>query len=182
MAAMKVVRNLDLERYMGRWYEIACFPSRFQPKDGANTRATYTLGPDGAVRVLNETWTDGRRGHIEGTAFRAVDAGDEAKLRVRFYVPPFLPVFPVTGDYWVLHVDDAYQYALVGQPSRNYLWILCRQPQMDEGVYEELVERAKGEGYDVSKLRKTPHPEPTPESQDAPKDGGLWWIKSLFGK
>lgn len=53
---------------------------------------------------------------------------------------------------------------------------------MDEGVYEELVERAKEEGYDVSKLRKTPHPEPTPESQDAPKDGGLWWIKSLFGK
>ncbi|KAI4982200.1 hypothetical protein ZWY2020_022692 [Hordeum vulgare] len=182
MAAMKVVRNLDLERYMGRWYEIACFPSRFQPKDGANTRATYTLGPDGAVKVLNETWTGGRRGHIEGTAFRADDAGDEAKLKVRFYVPPFLPVFPVTGDYWVLHVDDAYQYALVGQPSRNYLWILCRQPRMDEGVYNELVERAKEEGYDVSKLRRTPHPEPTPESQGAPKDGGLWWIKSLFGK
>ncbi|XP_037454825.1 temperature-induced lipocalin-1-like [Triticum dicoccoides] len=182
MAAMKVVRNLDLERYMGRWYEIACFPSRFQPKDGANTRATYTLGPDGAVKVLNETWTDGRRGHIEGTAFRADPASDEAKLKVRFYVPPFLPVFPVIGDYWVLHIDDAYQYALVGQPSRNYLWILCRQPQMDEGMYKELVERAKEEGYDVSKLRKTPHPEPTPESQDAPKDGGLWWIKSLFGK
>jgi lipocalin len=122
---MKVVRDLDLERYMGRWYEIACFPSRFQPKNGANTRATYTLDPAaaGTVKVLNETWTDGRRGYIEGTAYRADPASDEAKLKVKFYVPPFLPVFPVVGDYWVLHVDHAYQYALVGQPSRNYLWV-----------------------------------------------------------
>ena len=125
---MKTVRNLDLERYMGRWYEIACFPSRFQPKNGANTRATYTLDPAadggaGTVKVLNETWTDGRRGYIEGTAYRADPASDEAKLKVKFYVPPFLPIFPVVGDYWVLHIDDAYQYALVGQPSRNYLWV-----------------------------------------------------------
>lgn len=120
---MKVVRNLDLERYMGRWYEIACFPSRFQPRDGTNTRATYTLAGDGAVKVLNETWTDGRRGHIEGTAYRADPVSDEAKLKVKFYVPPFLPIFPVVGDYWVLHVDDAYSYALVGQPSLNYLWV-----------------------------------------------------------
>jgi len=124
MAAMRVVRNLDLERYAGRWYEIACFPSTFQPKTGTNTRATYTLAPDGTVKVLNETWTDGgRRGHIEGTAWRADPASDEAKLRVRFYVPPFLPVIPVTGDYWVLHVDAGYKYALVGQPSRKYLWV-----------------------------------------------------------
>lgn len=125
-AAMRVVRDLDLERYAGRWYEIACFPSTFQPKTGTNTRATYTLNPDdGTVKVLNETWTDGggRRGHIEGTAWRADPASDEAKLKVRFYVPPFLPVFPVTGDYWVLHVDADYQYALVGQPSRKYLWV-----------------------------------------------------------
>ncbi|CAO2188359.1 unnamed protein product [Urochloa humidicola] len=182
MATMKVVRNLDLERYTGRWYEIACFPSTFQPKTGTNTRATYTLNPDGTVNVLNETWTDGRRGHIEGTAWRADPASDEAKLMVRFFVPPFLPVFPVTGDYWVLHVDEDYQHALIGQPSRKYLWILCRQPQMDEAVYEELVERAKEEGYDVSKLRKTAHPEPTPESQESPRDGGMWWIKSIFGK
>lgn len=210
---------MDLERYMGRWYEIACFPSTFQPKTGTNTRATYTLNPDGAtVKVLNETWTDGRRGHIEGTAWRADPASDEAKLKVRFFVPPFLPVFPVTGDYWVLHVDDGYQYALVGQPSLKYLWvsysvssvpnsrfpyllfprvrgcadlvacvgvgvqILCRQPHMDEAVYNELVERAREEGYDVSKLRKTAHPDPPPESEQSPRDGGLWWIKSIFGK
>ncbi|CAL5012703.1 unnamed protein product [Urochloa decumbens] len=183
MAAMRVVRNLDLERYAGRWYEIACFPSRFQPQTGTNTRATYTLNPDGTVKVLNETWTDGRRGHIEGTAWRADPGSDEAKLKVRFYVPPFLPIIPVTGDYWVLHIDEDYQYALIGQPSRKYLWILCRQPHMDEEVYGALVERAMEEGYDVSKLRKTPQAGPPPESEDSPRgDGGMWWIKSIFGK
>ncbi|RWW49198.1 hypothetical protein BHE74_00044675 [Ensete ventricosum] len=120
---MTVVKGVDLQRYMGRWYEIASFPSRFQPRDGANTRATYTLRPDGTVHVLNETWSGGRRGSIEGTAYRADPASDEAKLKVKFYVPPFLPIFPVVGDYWVLYLDDDYQYALIGQPSRTYLWV-----------------------------------------------------------
>jgi apolipoprotein D and lipocalin family protein len=129
---MKVVRDHDLERYMGRWYEIACFPSRFQPKDGTNTRATYTLDPGtggaATVKVLNETWTDGHRGYIEGTAYRADPASDEDKLKVKFYVPPFLPVFPVVGDYCVHHIDDAYQYSLVGHPSRNYLSVRLLLP------------------------------------------------------
>lgn len=180
---MGVVLGLDVPRYMGRWYEIASFPNFFQPRDGRDTRATYELMEDGAtVHVLNETWSKGKRDYIEGTAYKADPSSEEAKLKVKFYVPPFLPVFPVVGDYWVLHVDEGYQYALVGQPSRNYLWILCRQAQMDEGVYNELVERAKEEGYDVSKLRRTAHPDPPPESQETPRDGGLWWIKSLFGK
>lgn len=121
---MEVVKGLDLERYMGRWYEIACFPSRFQPKDGENTRATYTLNPDGtSINVLNETFTGGKRGFIEGSAYKADPNSDEAKLKVKFYVPPFLPIIPVVGDYWVLFIDSDYQYALVGQPSRKYLWV-----------------------------------------------------------
>jgi len=120
---MQVERGLDLERYMGRWYEIASFPSRNQPKDGVNTRATYTLRNDGTVQVLNETWSNGKRGHIEGTAFKSNRTSDEAKFKVKFYVPPFLPIIPVTGDYWVLFIDGDYQYALIGQPSRNCLWV-----------------------------------------------------------
>lgn len=118
---MQVVSNLDTERYMGRWYEIASFPSRFQPKNGKDTRATYTLNSDGTVHVLNETWTDGKRGFIEGSAYKADPSSNEAKLKVKFYVPPFLPIFPITGDYWVLYTD--YEYAIVGQPSRRYLWV-----------------------------------------------------------
>lgn len=120
---METVKGLDIERYMGRWYEIASFPSRFQPKSGVDTRATYTLNPDGTVHVLNETWTDGKRGYIEGTAYKTDPKSDEAKLKVKFYVPPFLPIIPVTGDYWVLFIDGDYQYAVIGQPSRKYLWV-----------------------------------------------------------
>ncbi|KAL8149609.1 temperature-induced lipocalin-1-like [Apium graveolens] len=180
---MEVVKGLDIKRYMGRWYEIASFPSRFQPKNGANTRATYTLREDGTVNVLNETWSDGKRGFIEGSAYKADNGSDEAKLKVKFWVPPFLPIFPVVGDYWVLHLDEEYQYALIGQPSRKYLWILCRQPHLDEGIYNQLVEKAIEQGYDVSKLHKTTHTDPPPESQVAPDDTkGIWWFKSLLGK
>lgn len=120
---MEVVKGLDLQRYMGRWYELASFPSRFQPKSGVDTRATYTLNSDGTVRVLNETWTDGKRGYIEGTAYKADANSDEAKLKVKFWVPPFLPIIPITGDYWVLYIDADYQYAVIGQPTRKYLWV-----------------------------------------------------------
>lgn len=120
---MEVVKGVDLQRYMGRWYEIASFPSRNQPKNGTDTRATYTLKEDGTVHVLNETWSDGKRGFIEGTAYKADPNSDEAKLKVKFYLPPFLPIIPVTGDYWVLFLDDDYQYALIGQPSKKSLWV-----------------------------------------------------------
>lgn len=180
---MVVVKGLELGRYMGRWYEIASFPSRFQPRDGENTRATYTLRDDGIVDVLNETWSLGKRSYIQGTAYKADPNSDEAKLKVKFYVPPFLPIIPVTGDYWVLFIDDDYQYALIGQPSRNYLWILCRTPHMDESVYNELVQKAVEEGYDVNKLHKTPQADPPPEGNQAPEDTkGVWWFKSLIGK
>ncbi|XP_014495181.1 temperature-induced lipocalin-1-like [Vigna radiata var. radiata] len=181
---MKVVKGLDLERYMGRWYEIGSFPSRNQPKDGVNSRATYTLNKDGTVHVLNETWSNGKRGYIEGTAYKADPKSDEAKLKVKFYVPPFLPLFPVTGDYWVLYIDDDYQYALIGQPSRNYLWILCRKTHLDEDIYNFLVQKAIDEGYDVSKLHKTPQSDPPPPgAEEGSQDTkGIWWIKSILGK
>ncbi|XP_015081947.1 temperature-induced lipocalin-1 [Solanum pennellii] len=180
---MEVVKNLDVEKYMGRWYEIASFPSRNQPKDGVNTRATYTLNQDGTVHVLNETWSGGKRGSIEGTAYKVDPKSDEAKLKVKFYIPPFLPIIPIVGDYWVLYIDDDYQYALIGQPSKKYLWILCRQPHLDEEIYNQLVEKAKEVGYDVSKLHKTPQADPPPDGEDAPKDTkGFWWIKSILGK
>ncbi|XP_058114118.1 temperature-induced lipocalin-1 [Magnolia sinica] len=180
---MEVVKGLDLKRYMGRWYEIASFPSRNQPKNGENTRATYTLREDGIVNVLNETWNDGRRGSIEGTAYKANTKSEEAKFKVKFYVPPFFPIIPVTGDYWVLFIDEDYQYALIGQPSRKSLWILCRQNHLDEEIYNQLLEKATEQGYDVKKLHKTTHTDPPPESEEGPKDTkGIWWIKSILGK
>ncbi|KAK1434663.1 hypothetical protein QVD17_00412 [Tagetes erecta] len=180
---LEVVKGVDLQRYMGRWYEIASIPSRNQPKNGTNTRATYTLNEDGTVHVLNETWSDGKRGFIQGTAYKVDPKSDEAKLKVKFYVPPFLPIIPVTGDYWVLYLDDDYQYALIGQPSRKNLWILCRANRVDEEVYNKLIKKAKEVGYDVSKLKTTAHTDPPPETENAPADTkGLWWVKSIFEK
>ncbi|TKY54724.1 Outer membrane lipoprotein Blc [Spatholobus suberectus] len=179
---MGVVKGLDLKRYMGRWYEIASFPFRFQPCDGVNSRATYTVGNDGTVHVLNETWSGGKRGYIEGTAYKVDPNSDELKLKVKFYVPPFLPIIPVVGDYWVLYVDDEYQHAVIGQPSRKYLWILSRKTHLDDETYNELVQKAKDEGYDVSKLHKIPHSDP-PAAEEGPQDTkGIWWIKSFLGK
>ncbi|KAK4415050.1 Temperature-induced lipocalin-1 [Sesamum alatum] len=178
---MEVVKDFDIEKYMGRWYEIASLPSSFQPRNGADTRATYTLNPDGTVHVLNETWSGGKRSFVKGTAYKVDPKSNEAKLKVKFYVPPFLPIIPVTGDYWVLYIDWDYQHALVGQPTRNYLWILCRQPRLDEETYNQLVEKADAEGYFVSKLYKTPHSDTPPE--DAPKDTkGIGCFKSILGE
>jgi apolipoprotein D and lipocalin family protein len=122
---LSVVNGVDLERYQGRWYEIASVPSKSQPKSGTNSRATYTLKADkSSVDVLNETWVNGKRSFIRGSAWKVDPSSPDAKLKVRFLVPPFLPVIPVTGDYWVMALDlQDYQWALVGQPSRKCLWV-----------------------------------------------------------
>ncbi|KAH7423573.1 hypothetical protein KP509_12G061900 [Ceratopteris richardii] len=182
--AMQVVKGVDLQRYQGKWYEIANIPSRFQPKGGRNTTATYALQPDGTVHVLNETWVDGKRASIEGKAWKADPNSDEAKLVVRFWVPPFLPVIPVDGDYWVMLLDSDYRWALVGQPSRNYLWVLSRTPELNEEVYSQMIAHAEQEGYDISKLKKTPHDDAATmeASNKAENDKGTWWLKSVLGK
>uniref|UniRef100_A0A7N0UXK0 Lipocalin/cytosolic fatty-acid binding domain-containing protein n=1 Tax=Kalanchoe fedtschenkoi TaxID=63787 RepID=A0A7N0UXK0_KALFE len=152
----QVVKGLDLKRYMGRWYEIAKFPSFYEPQSGENTRATYTLKPDGTVDVLNETFLKGKRIFIKGFAYKADPKSDEAKLKVKFNL------LPVIGDYWVLYLDADYQYAVVGEPSRTSLFILTRTNKIDDLVYNQLVQKAAEQGYDVRKLRKTPQSNPPP--------------------
>ncbi|XP_024401756.1 temperature-induced lipocalin-1 [Physcomitrium patens] len=183
---LNVVQNVDLKRYQGRWYEIASIPSRFQPSTGTNSRATYALKEDQTIHVLNETWVSGKRSYIEGKAWKADAASPDAKLKVRFLVPPFFPIFPVTGDYWVMKLDENYQWALIGQPSRRYLWVLSRTPELSDEIYNQLLEHATNEGYDVSKLHKTQQipeigEEGTSNSENTDR-AGVWWLKSLFGK
>jgi len=177
---LEVVKGVDLKRYMGLWYEIASMPSFFQPRNGINTTAKYTLNEDCTVHVLNETYTNGKKSSIEGTAYKADPKSEEAKLKVKFTVPPFLPLIPVYGNYWILLLDDDYQWALIGEPTRKSLWVLSRQKQLDEGIYNRLLEHAQQEGYDVSRLHKTTQND-DPETE-APKDKGFWWIKALLGK
>jgi apolipoprotein D and lipocalin family protein len=150
---LDVVERVDLERYMGKWYEIARYPNFFQPPDCVATTAEYTLNEDGTVRVVNrcrQGGSDGRARSIEGVA-RVADPTTNAKLKVSFF-PPF------EGDYWIIDLDQDYQWAVVGEPGRNVLWVLSRTPTMDEAVYAEIVSRLPDKAYDPQRLRKTPQP------------------------
>lgn len=151
IATMDMVRNVDLERYAGKWYEIARFPHRFE-KDLVGVTATYTLRPDGKIGVLNEGYQHTLGGkHKKAKAFAKVpDENNSGRLKVYFF-------WPFCADYLILELDrDHYQYALVGSSSDDYLWILCRQPAMDEDTYRMLVDRAAERGYDVSRLQMVP--------------------------
>ncbi|MCU0607279.1 MAG: lipocalin family protein [Candidatus Edwardsbacteria bacterium] len=151
---LQVVPQVDLARYLGKWYEIATIPMRFQ-KGCTGVTATYTLRPDGDITVLNECRKDSLAGKYKSVTGKAwvVDTATNAKLKVRFF-------WPFSGDYWVIELDSTdYQYAVVGHPNRKYLWILSRRPQMDGARYEDLLARIRDvHGYDLSGIKKTPQP------------------------
>lgn len=148
------VPAVDLQRYAGTWYEQAHLPLFFQRDCERNTTATYTLRDDGRIDVVNRcTTADGRVKESRGVARRVGDS--TSKLQVRF-APAVLSFLPfVWGDYWIIALDDDYRWALVGSPSREYLWILSRDRVLDPDVRSKLVERARGMGYPVEKLVST---------------------------
>jgi apolipoprotein D and lipocalin family protein len=149
---LQVVPRVDLDRYLGTWYEIATIPQRFQ-KDCVGVTATYTLRDDGKIEVLNKCrkkTLDGELKTAKGKAW-VVDKETNAKLKVQFF-------WPFRGDYWIIELDPDYQYAVVGHPERKYLWILSRTPQMDEDLYQDLMQRIADKGYDLSLIKRTLQP------------------------
>jgi apolipoprotein D and lipocalin family protein len=153
---VKTILSLDVPRYLGTWYEIAKFPNWFQRKCLSNTQAVYSVRADGNLKVLNSCkGADGETSQAEGTA-RQIGAKDSPKLEVRF-APAWLGFLPmVWGDYWVIDLDSQYQLAAVSDPRREYLWILSRTPQLDQKVYEELLQRLQAQQFSVQKLELTP--------------------------
>jgi apolipoprotein D and lipocalin family protein len=154
----EVVPEVDLDKYAGRWYEVARFPNRFQKDCTGDVTATYTLREDGEIDVLNQCREKGGQfKKAEGRARRASKDGPNTKLEVRF-APAFLRFLPfVWGDYWIIDLAPDYSHAVVGDPSRKYLWVLARAPQMGEEAYRAAVSRAEAQGFDVSRLSKTTH-------------------------
>jgi apolipoprotein D and lipocalin family protein len=154
-APVKTIPSLDVQRYMGAWYEIAKYPNWFQRKCLSNTKAVYSARADGTLKVLNSCKTaEGEVSEAEGTA-RQIGAKDSPKLEVRF-APAWLSFIPmVWGDYWVIDIDPQYQLAVVSDPRREYLWILSRTPQLDKKVYEEVLQRLQNQQFDVRKLELT---------------------------
>jgi apolipoprotein D and lipocalin family protein len=145
---LEVVSNVELEKYLGKWYEIAHLPARFQ-KDCTDTTATYTLSEDGSISVLNECRRNGKVKKVKGKA-KVVDKNTGAKLKVTFF-------WPFSADYWIIDLGKDYDYAVVGTPNRKYLWILSRTPQMDDKLFSQLLDFVKSKGFDVSNLIITSH-------------------------
>lgn len=149
-AEMKTVPSVDFERYAGKWYEIARLPNRFQRHCASDTSATYTLRPDRKITVLNQCRTsDGKTRSAKGTARLASDTGPNSRLKVTFF-------WPFSGHYWIIGLDDAYRWAVIGEPDRKYLWILSRDPKIDDGLYQRLLLLARGQGYDLTRMIRTP--------------------------
>lgn len=153
--APQAVDKVDIQRYAGKWYEIAHLPMYFQRKCVANTTAQYSLNPDQTVSVLNSCSTaEGGKISSEGLAYSQNEGN--SKLKVSF-LPKGLRWLPFTkGHYWILRIDPDYKVALVGGPSDKYLWILSRDAQIDDATYQSYLDTAKKYGYNVEKLIKTP--------------------------
>jgi apolipoprotein D and lipocalin family protein len=148
--------TVDLSRYAGRWFEIARLPMPFQ-KAGEAAMAEYGSNPDGTISVHNiAIRPDGSQHDIRGYA-KVLNPPENTKLAVRFrtWFGPLIPV-PKEGNYWVLHVDDSYQEAIVGTPNRKYLWLLARTATISRPNYDGLVAKAEALGFDVSRLIKAP--------------------------
>ncbi|MDO8330297.1 MAG: lipocalin family protein [Fluviicoccus sp.] len=143
------VPRVDLARYLGTWYEIAHLPMFFQHHCIGDTTAQYGLREDGRITVLNRCRTDNGWQEATGRA-KVVPDTVNARLKVTFF-------WPFSGNYWVIGLDPEYRWALVGNPSRKYLWLLSRTPQLSPDLFEEAQKAAIAQGYELSGLLMTPH-------------------------
>ncbi len=144
--------QVDLQRYQGTWYELARLPMFFQ-RNCAQSEAHYLLQDDGSIGVTNRCRTlEGEWIEARGRAV-AQEAGSTDKLWVSFD-NWFSALFPgvAKGDYWVLYLDQDYQHVLVGNPNREYLWLLSRTPQVSAETREQLLAEARARGYDTDAL------------------------------
>jgi apolipoprotein D and lipocalin family protein len=146
-APLTTVPYVELPRYLGQWYEIARYPAWFEKQCARDVTAAYALRDDGKIGVVNScVKQDGSRRQSTGWA-RIEDKRTQAKWKVTFFWPFF-------GSYWVLELGPQYEYAVVGEPGRKYLWILSRTPQMSDEQYREITGRLAAKGYDAAKLMR----------------------------
>lgn len=145
---LETVSHVDLHRYVGRWYEIARYPNRFERKCDRDVTAEYSIKRNGDIRVVNSCVTSsGSITRSTGTA-KVVDKSTTAKLKVTFF-------WPFYSKYWIIALGPDYDYAVVGEPLRRYLWILSRTSQMPDDLYQQNTDRLAEKGYDASKLVRT---------------------------
>jgi len=150
--AAEPTAQLDLDRYLGTWFEIARFDHRFE-RGCAGVTARYSKTPKGDIEVLNRCLKGGLSGKEKTVSGRAwvPDPADPGKLKVQFF-------WPFRSDYWVLDVAPDYTWALVGDSDKSSCWIMSRTPQISQELYNELVKKLQARGYDTSKLLRVEQP------------------------
>lgn len=143
------IPHLDVERYLGRWYEIGRLPLKWEPTGASNVTATYSMNDDGTIRVDNRCFDD--KNEPTQSIGRAKQAGEKTSELTVSFLPEFLRWIPFTeGDYWVLKLDDGYEHALVGTPDHTNLWLLARTPHVDADVLREYLDAAEDMGFDLT--------------------------------
>lgn len=148
----ETIRHLDLNRYMGLWYEIARFPNKFE-KNLVGVTAEYKLLPDGMVEVINSghvSTLDGEKKVARGRG-KMPDKNEPGRLKVSFFLWFY-------ADYWILDLASDYSYAVIGSSSDDYLWILSRTPTLHHSIIQGIVNNLQNRGYDTSKLYFCPQP------------------------
>jgi len=147
---LKTVDNVDIKRFMGPWYVIACIPT-FIETEAYNGVETYTLNPDGTI----DTVFTFRKGGFDGPLKRynprgfIVDTVNNSTWGMQF-------IWPIKAEYLITHLNEDYTQTVIGRNKRDYVWIMARTPQIPEGDYQRLLKELEGQGYDISKLRKLP--------------------------
>lgn len=153
MTNTETVKNLDLNRYLGKWYEIARFPHSFE-KGLVGVTATYSMREDGKIKVVNQGYKNSLNGELSTAVGKAKipNPNFPAKLKVSFF-------WIFYADYFVMELDEEnYEWAVIGSSSPKYLWILSRKPQMDETIYQQLIQKIKARGYKLDQLIKVEQP------------------------
>jgi len=150
------VEKININRYAGKWYEIARFPMFFERNCASDVTATYYIDSKEPSKVIVNNQCRKLDGNFIQSLGEATPVDESnSKLQVTF-LPSFLRWLPIgKAPYWILKIDQNYQTALVGNPNHNYLWILSRTPQINDSTYQSYVEEAKRQGYDISKLQHT---------------------------
>lgn len=142
---LTTVNRVDLNRYIGLWYEVAKIPNKFQDQCAYGTTAEYKIDEDGDIIVTNSCYDkNGKLDAAEGLA-KVVDKNSNAKLEVSFF--SIVGIRPFWGDYWIIGLDENYQWAIVGTPSRKYGWVLSRTPVLSDETMREIFERLRSQNY-----------------------------------
>jgi apolipoprotein D and lipocalin family protein len=147
------VSHVDLERYVGRWYEIAKIPNRFQKNCARGTTAEYTLRDDDRITVRNHCFK-ADSSSMEAMGVAKILTGSNAKLKVSFV--SFLGWRPFWGDYWVIGLDPDYQWAVIGTPDRKYGWVLARGPELEAATMERAFAILEHNGYKRDAFEMSP--------------------------